>query len=212
MVIDRRVVRSEGGPGPALGFPHSHAFRFHALHASHALLCAPIRLPIPLMGRRDRPDASRLASTCTAAGAMRQEALGGPNRGRGTCPDQQCASPIAYSQPAAPGCALLCVLGTNRPRRHVQRSLTARGRRRQEAGAVSDHLRRHAGRWVVWAHGKAVGMGWRARFERAYHRRGRRGCSGRHLELHLLTLHSTRRRAPREATLFLTSSSSASSF
>ena len=44
-------------------------------------------------------------------------------------------------------------------------------------------------------------MGWRARFECAYHRRGRRGCSGRHLELHLLMLHSARRRAPREATL-----------
>ena len=38
-------------------------------------------------------------------------------------------------------------------------------------------------------------MGWRARFECAYHRRGRRGCSGRRLELHLLMLHSARRRA-----------------
>jgi plasmid maintenance system killer protein len=38
-------------------------------------------------------------------------------------------------------------------------------------------------------------MGWRARFECAYPRRGRRGCSGRRLELHLLMLHSARRRA-----------------
>ena len=87
------------------------------------------------------------------------------------------------------------------------------GRNTQAAPeAVSDCLRRHAGRHVVWVHGKVAGMGWRARFEGAYHRRGRRGCSGRRLELHLLMLHSTRRRAPREATLFLTCSSSTTSF
>ena len=49
-------------------------------------------------------------------------------------------------------------------------------------------------------------MGWRARFERAYHRRGRRGCSGRHLELLLLTLYSTRRRAPEKLPFFSYSS------
>ena len=30
-------------------------------------------------------------------------------------------------------------------------------------------------------------MGWRARFERAYHRRSRRGCSGRNWMTHLVT-------------------------
>ena len=37
--------------------------------------------------------------------------------------------------PAALGCALSGVLATNRPPRHVQRSLAARGRRRQQEGA-----------------------------------------------------------------------------
>ena len=64
----------------------------------------------------------------------------------------------------------------------------------------------------MWVHGKVAGMGWRAPFECAYHRCSRRGCSSRHLLHHLLILHSTRRRAPREAISFQTYSSSASSF
>ena len=63
------------------------------------------------------------------------------------------------SQPAAPGCALLRVLATNRPPRHVQRSLAARGRRRQEARAspTTCAVTRegewcgYLGRWPGWA-------------------------------------------------------------
>ena len=86
------------------------------------------------------------------------------------------------------------------------------GRNTQAAPeAVSDCLRRHAGRHVVWVHGKVARIGWQARFECAYHRCSRCGCSGRNLMTLLVTLHSTRRRAPREAALFLTCSSSATS-
>ena len=45
-------------------------------------------------------------------------------------------------------------------------------------------------------HGKVAGIGWRARFKCAYHRCSRRGSSDRHMLHHLLTRHSTRRRAP----------------
>ena len=51
---------------------------------------------------------------------------GGLNRGRGTCPDPALHEPM--SQPAAPGCALVGVLATARPPRHVQRPLSARER------------------------------------------------------------------------------------
>ena len=80
------------------------------------------------------------------------------------------------------------------------------------AKAVSDHLRRHAERHVVWVHGKVAGIGWRVPLGCAYHRCSRRGFSGRHLLHHLLNQHSTRRRAPQGAALFLSSGSSAASF
>ena len=70
------------------------------------------------------------------------------------------------------------------------------------SAAVSECLRRHAGRHAVWVHGKVAGIGWRARFDCAYHRCSRRGFSGRHLLHHLLTRHSTRRRAPEKLPFF----------
>ena len=51
-------------------------------------------------------------------------------------------------------------------------------------------------------HGKVAGIGLRARFECAYHRCSRRGFSDRHLLHHLLTRHSTRRRAPEKLPFF----------
>ena len=61
-------------------------------------------------------------------------------------------------QPAKPACALVGIVATTQPARRIKRSLAARGRRKQEAGAVSEHLRRHAARW--WCEYLGRWAGW----------------------------------------------------
>ena len=145
----------------------------------------PNRLPVPLGSGRDRRDAYRVTSMRTTAGAVRRtRPQDGPTvrvkaqhcANRHSSPWHRHARLTDYGeQPDRPG---------------------TRGSRSPHAGdecvdivaaeAVSDHLRRHAARSVMWVHGKVAGIGWRARFECAYHRCSRRGCSGRHLMHHLL--------------------------
>jgi hypothetical protein len=131
------------------------------------------------------------------------QGLRGPNRGRRA--HQGPALRDHLWQPAVPARALRGVLTSARANRHVRRSLVAHVRRTEDTGSISGRLgmpARHAGRHVVWVHGKVAGIGLRARFECAYHRCSRRGFSDRHLLHHLLTRHSTRRRAPEKLPFF----------
>ena len=149
----------------------------------------------------------------TSAGAMRHEAQEGQFVATVRVKAQHCTSP--HRSPWRwHARATVCDEQPDRPGIRGGRSPHAGDERKTEAAteAVSDHLRRQAGRHVMWVHGKVAGMGWRARFECAYHRRSRCGCCGRHLLHHLLILHSTRRLRPEIATFFLTSSSSVTSF
>ena len=198
------------GAGPAVGEPDSRVFTSRAIHASHEL-------------------PAHTKPTASPTGEWK-----GPTRrvqGHIHAHNSRCRAPQGQDGPTVRVKAQHCANRHSSPwHRHAR--LTdygeqsdrpgTRGSRSPHAGdecvdivaaeAVSDHLRRHAARSVMWVHGKVAGIGWRARFECAYHRCSRRGCSGRHLMHHLLIQALDSSACAGEAAFFLTSSSSTTSF
>ena len=134
-------------PGPAEGEPDSHAFTFHISHASHALPCAPNRLTAPLVSGRGKGDAYRVRFPCTAAFAMHHKAREGPTAAAVRIKVQHCAIP--YGSPRCRRARSKASLHRpDRPGTRGGRSPHAGDERKTEAApeAVSDRLRRHAGR------------------------------------------------------------------
>ena len=189
--------------GPALAEPESRDFKVSLIHASHALPCV-YKTSLPLIYEWvGLTRGAEVVKHTLSSLDSEPEALRGPNRGRRAHQGPALLDPLW--QPTVPARALCGVLTSARANRHVRRSLVAHVRRTEDTGSISGRLRmpaRHAGRHVVWVHGKVAGIGWRARFDCAYHRCSRRGFSGRHLLHHLLTRHSTRRRAPEKLPFF----------
>ena len=198
-----------GRLGPAVGEPDSHVFTSHAIHASHALPCAPNRLPAPLGSGRDRRDAYRVTIMRTTAGVMRHKAQEGSTAAAVHVQTQhctsQCRSPrrrdarslASWQRPAHPGTCS----GRSRHANDVPRSLKPlrpSAPSRGKVGGVST--------WKCGRDGLASAV--RARLPSARPARLQRSSSGAPSAHPVLDSPAS----AGEAALLLTSSSSASSF
>jgi len=131
--------------GPALAEPESRDFAYHVIHASHAVPCAPNRVPSPLVSGGRRRDAYRVTFHALQPVPAPLKAQEGPTAVR--VQTQQCAS--ACTSPRRRDARFLA--SWQRIDRPGTSSGRSRGTRATKTGgrSFSDHLRRHAGRWMV---------------------------------------------------------------